>query len=158
MTAEGSQKDANDVAAGTPMNHRMLLAFVAIFGLAAASASAQGYRWSGPRAAENTAGDPPGLVTSPEDEELPPEFQKQMVFFRTTEKPGTIVVNTPERFLYVVQENNRAIRYGIGVGREGFQWQGVKYINRKAEWPDWTPPPEMIAPQPSLPRFLAGGA
>ena len=139
------------------MNHRMLLAFVAIFGLAAASASAQGYRWSGPRADENTVGDQPGLVASPEDEELPPEFQKQMVFFRTTEKPGTIVVNTPERFLYVVQENNRAIRYGIGVGREGFQWQGVKYINRKAEWPDWTPPPEMIARQPYLPRFMAGG-
>ena len=59
--------------------------------------------------------------------------------------------------LYLVQPNNRAIRYGIGVGREGFQWTGLKRIDRKSEWPDWTPPPEMIARQPYLPRFMAGG-
>ena len=63
----------------------------------------------------------------------------------------------PERFLYLVQPNNRALRFGIGVGREGFQWTGLKRIDRKAEWPDWTPPPEMIARQPYLPRFMAGG-
>ena len=80
-----------------------------------------------------------------------------MVFFRTTEVPGTIVVHTQERFLYLVQGNNRAVRYGIGVGREGFQWTGLKRIDRKAEWPDWTPPPEMIERQPYLPRFMAGG-
>ena len=80
-----------------------------------------------------------------------------MVYFRTTEAPGTIIVNTSERYLYVVQGGGRAIRYGIGVGREGFQWQGLLTISRKAEWPDWTPPPEMIARQPYLPRFMAGG-
>ena len=80
-----------------------------------------------------------------------------MVFFRTTEPPGTIVVHTNERFLYLVQENNRALRYGIGVGRDGFQWSGQHKIARKQEWPDWRPPPEMIERQPYLPRFMAGG-
>ncbi|MFD2182531.1 L,D-transpeptidase [Rhodoplanes azumiensis] len=99
--------------------------------------------------------DQPGFV--PEDERLPVALQRQLVFFRTTEAPGTIIVHTSERFLYVVQGNNRALRYGIGVGRDGFQWQGLKTIVRKAEWPDWTPPPEMIERQPYLPRFMAGG-
>ena len=71
--------------------------------------------------------------------------------------PGTIVVDTADRYLYLIQGNNRAMRYGIGVGREGFQWQGLLKITRKAEWPDWTPPPEMIQRQPYLPRFMAGG-
>jgi len=71
--------------------------------------------------------------------------------------PGTIIISTTERHLYLIQGNGRAMRYGIGVGREGFQWQGLLNITRKAEWPDWTPPPEMIARQPYLPRFMAGG-
>jgi lipoprotein-anchoring transpeptidase ErfK/SrfK len=99
----------------------------------------------------------PGYVPNAQEERLPAELRRQMVFFRTTEGPGTIVVHTQERFLYLVQSNNRAIRYGIGVGREGFQWTGLKRIDRKAEWPDWTPPPEMIQRQPYLPRFMAGG-
>jgi lipoprotein-anchoring transpeptidase ErfK/SrfK len=106
---------------------------------------------------ENMIGDQPGIVPTPEEEQLPAEYRRQLVFFRTSEQPGTIIVNTSERFLYLVQGNNRAIRYGIGVGRAGFQWHGLKYINRKSEWPDWTPPPEMIARQPYLPRFMAGG-
>ena len=106
---------------------------------------------------ENLVGDQPGLVPTPEEEQLPAEYRRQMVFFRTSEQPGTIIVNTSERFLYLIQADNRAIRYGIGVGRDGFQWHGLKYISRKAEWPDWTPPPEMIARQPYLPRFMAGG-
>ena len=101
--------------------------------------------------------DQPGYVPDPEAERLPAAFQRQAVFYRTTEAPGTIIVQTSERFLYVVQGNNRAIRYGIGVGREGFQWSGLLTISRKAEWPDWTPPPEMISRQPYLPRFMAGG-
>ena len=72
-------------------------------------------------------------------------------------RPGTIIVHTSERFLYVIQPGGRALRYGIGVGREGFQWQGLQKISRKQEWPDWTPPPEMIERQPYLPRFMAGG-
>ncbi len=99
----------------------------------------------------------PGYVPTEKEEQLPAELRRQMVFFRTTEAPGTIIVHTQERFLYVVQGNNRALRYGIGVGREGFQWAGLKRIDRKAEWPDWTPPPEMIERQPYLPRFMAGG-
>ena len=102
-------------------------------------------------------GDQPGYVPTEAEEQLPPEFQRTVVYFRTTETPGTIIVNTNERYLYVVQGGGRAIRYGIGVGREGFQWQGLLTISRKAEWPDWTPPPEMIARQPYLPRFMAGG-
>jgi lipoprotein-anchoring transpeptidase ErfK/SrfK len=100
--------------------------------------------------------DEPGLVAD-DGYELDPEFRKQAVYYRTTEAPGTIIVVTAERHLYLVQGNGRAIRYGIGVGREGFQWQGLVNITRKAEWPDWTPPPEMIQRQPYLPRFMAGG-
>jgi lipoprotein-anchoring transpeptidase ErfK/SrfK len=101
--------------------------------------------------------DQPGYVPSAEDEQLPAQFQRQVVFYRSNEAPGTIIVHTSERFLYVVQPNGRAVRYGIGVGRDGFQWQGLLRITRKQEWPDWTPPPEMIERQPYLPRFMAGG-
>ena len=101
--------------------------------------------------------DQPGFVPNEADEQLAPQFQRQMVFYRTSEPPGTLIVHTSERFLYLVQGNGRALRYGIGVGREGFQWQGLLKISRKQEWPDWTPPPEMIARQPYLPRFMAGG-
>jgi lipoprotein-anchoring transpeptidase ErfK/SrfK len=102
-------------------------------------------------------GDQPGVAPDPADEEQSPEMQRQVVFFRSHEAPGTIIVHTSQRFLYVVQGNGRAIRYGIGVGRQGFQWQGLLKISRKQEWPDWTPPPEMIDRQPYLPRWMAGG-
>src|SRR5215208_8410553 len=104
-----------------------------------------------------TIEDQPGHVPDQSEYELPPAFQRQPVFYRTNEPAGTIVIDTADRFLYVIQGNNRASRYGIGVGREGFQWQGLLRITRKAEWPDWTPPPEMIERQPYLPRFMAGG-
>ena len=92
-----------------------------------------------------------------ESQDPPPEFLRAVVSYRTAEAPGTIIVHTSERFLYVIQPGGRALRYGIGVGREGFQWQGLQKISRKQEWPDWTPPPEMIERQPYLPRFMAGG-
>jgi len=101
--------------------------------------------------------DRPGYVPTPAEEQLPPQFQRQVVFFRTAEAPGTIIVDTPSRYLYLVQGNSRALRYGIGVGRDGFQWSGLVNVTRKQEWPDWTPPPEMIQRQPYLPRFMAGG-
>jgi lipoprotein-anchoring transpeptidase ErfK/SrfK len=101
--------------------------------------------------------DQPGVVPDPREERLPAAYQRQAVFYRSNEPPGTIVVDTADRYLYLIQGNNRAMRYGIGVGREGFQWQGLLKITRKAEWPDWTPPPEMIQRQPYLPRFMAGG-
>jgi lipoprotein-anchoring transpeptidase ErfK/SrfK len=102
-------------------------------------------------------GDQPGYVPSAAEEQIDPAFARTPVFFRTTEPPGTIIVHTSERYLYLVQGNNRAIRYGVGVGRNGFQWSGLHKITRKAEWPDWTPPDEMIERQPYLPRFMAGG-
>jgi lipoprotein-anchoring transpeptidase ErfK/SrfK len=102
-------------------------------------------------------GDQPGYEPRQDEERLDPKFQKTVVFYRTNEPAGTIIVNTNERFLYVVQPGGRAIRYGIGVGREGFQWQGLLKITRKTEWPDWTPPEEMIQRQPYLPRWMAGG-
>jgi lipoprotein-anchoring transpeptidase ErfK/SrfK len=102
-------------------------------------------------------GDQPGLEPDPADEQLSADLQKTIVFYRTHEPPGTIIVQTSERYLYYVLGNGRAIRYGIGVGREGFQWQGLIKITRKQEWPDWTPPPEMIDRQPYLPRWMAGG-
>jgi lipoprotein-anchoring transpeptidase ErfK/SrfK len=85
------------------------------------------------------------------------EYRRRVVFFRSEYPPGTVIVMTQERFLYLLLSNNRALRYGIGVGRDGFQWGGLHKITRKAEWPDWTPPPEMIARQPYLPRLMAGG-
>src|SRR5689334_6646942 len=85
------------------------------------------------------------------------ELRRQVVDYRTSEAPGTIIIDTPNTYLYLVMGGGKAMRYGIGVGREGFTWSGVKTIERKAEWPDWTPPPEMIHRQPYLPRFVAGG-
>jgi lipoprotein-anchoring transpeptidase ErfK/SrfK len=89
--------------------------------------------------------------------EAPANFRRQVVDYRTHEAPGTIVIDTPNTHLYFVLGNGKAIRYGIGVGREGFTWSGTQTISRKAEWPDWTPPAEMIARQPYLPRYMAGG-
>ena len=98
----------------------------------------------------------PGTAPGPEDV-LPAAYRRQPVFYRTNEPPGTIVVDTSRRFLYLVQRNNVALRYGIGVGRDGFQWNGLLRITRKSEWPDWTPPPEMLQRRPDLPHFMAGG-
>src|SRR5262249_22104741 len=81
---------------------------------------------------------------------VPERFRRQIVAYNTTEAPGTIVIDTPNTYLYYVLGNGRAMRYGIGVGREGFTWSGVQSVARKQEWPDWNPPPEMIARQPYL--------
>ncbi|MDB5630974.1 MAG: ErfK/YbiS/YcfS/YnhG family protein [Tardiphaga sp.] len=86
-----------------------------------------------------------------------PKFEKQMVEYQGNEAPGTIIVDTPNKFLFLVQGNGRALRYGIGVGRPGFTWRGVKAITAKKEWPAWTPPPEMLARRPDLPRHMEGG-
>jgi lipoprotein-anchoring transpeptidase ErfK/SrfK len=86
-----------------------------------------------------------------------PKFDKQEVEYQTREHAGTIVVDTPNKFLYLVQGDGRALRYGIGVGKPGFSWSGVKSITAKREWPDWTPPAEMLQRRPDLPRHMAGG-
>jgi lipoprotein-anchoring transpeptidase ErfK/SrfK len=90
--------------------------------------------------------------------ETPAQFKRQIVGYNGGEAPGTVIIDTGSTFLYFVMGNGRAIRYGIGVGRDGFRWSGTHSITKKAEWPDWTPPAEMIARQPYLPRFMAGGA
>jgi lipoprotein-anchoring transpeptidase ErfK/SrfK len=89
--------------------------------------------------------------------ELPAKFKRQVIAYSGGEAPGTIVIDTGNTFLYLVMPGNRAMRYGIGVGRDGFRWSGTQAITKKAEWPDWTPPAEMIARQTYLPRFMAGG-
>ena len=89
--------------------------------------------------------------------ETPARFRRQIVDYRTNEPAGTIIIDTPNTYLYLVLGNGRAMRYGIGVGRDGFTWSGVQTITRRAEWPDWHPPAEMIARQPYLPRYMAGG-
>jgi lipoprotein-anchoring transpeptidase ErfK/SrfK len=99
-------------------------------------------------------------ATAPADEsnvEMPAHLRRQIVNYPTREAPGTIVIDTPNTYLYYVLGQGRAIRYGIGVGREGFTWSGVQAVSRKQEWPDWHPPAEMIARQPYLPRFMSGG-
>ena len=89
--------------------------------------------------------------------ELPARLRRQVVSYPTREAPGTIIIDTPNTYLYLVLGNGQAMRYGIGIGRDGFTWSGTQTITRKAEWPAWTPPPEMIARQPYLPRHMAGG-
>ena len=86
-----------------------------------------------------------------------PRYEKQLVDYSGKERPGTIVVDTPNKFLFLVQGDGKAMRYGIGVGRPGFTWSGVKQISAKKEWPAWTPPPEMLARRPDLPRHMEGG-
>jgi lipoprotein-anchoring transpeptidase ErfK/SrfK len=92
-----------------------------------------------------------------ETKELPSNLRRQLVDFQTPEPAGTIIIDTPHTYLYLILGNGKALRYGIGVGREGFTWSGREKITRMAEWPDWTPPKEMIDRQPYLPRFMAGG-
>ncbi len=126
-------------------------------GLALVMLGAAPVRATPPDAVTMDIGDEPGRVSTEEVKIEDGPFARQLVFFRSNEAPGTLIISTADRFLYLVLGANRALRYGIGVGRDGFQWSGLVKISRKAEWPDWTPPPEMIARQPYLPRFMAGG-
>jgi lipoprotein-anchoring transpeptidase ErfK/SrfK len=86
-----------------------------------------------------------------------PKYDRQVVDYRSDEAPGTIVIDTPNKFLYLVEGGGKAMRYGIGVGRPGFTWAGVKTISAKKEWPDWRPPSDMLERRPDLPRYMPGG-
>jgi lipoprotein-anchoring transpeptidase ErfK/SrfK len=86
-----------------------------------------------------------------------PRYVRQVVDYNGEEKPGTVIINTPERMLYLVEPGNKAVRYGIGVGRPGFTWAGVKSVTMKKEWPEWRPPDEMLRRRPDLPHYMAGG-
>ena len=125
-----------------------------------------GYRASYPATGGATYNEPsyrqaayaPGEpVAAPVQRGMDPTYLRQEVDYAGGHKPGMIVIDTPNKFLYLVQPHGRAIRYGIGVGRPGFMWSGVKQISRKAEWPDWTPPHEMLLRRPDLPRHMEGG-
>jgi lipoprotein-anchoring transpeptidase ErfK/SrfK len=105
-----------------------------------------------------TAALPPEVRSETDtNKELPPAFRRTLVDYPTKEPAGTIIIDTPNTYLYLVLGNGKALRYGVGVGREGFTWSGVQQVTRMAEWPDWNPPEEMIVRQPYLPRFMAGG-
>jgi lipoprotein-anchoring transpeptidase ErfK/SrfK len=100
--------------------------------------------------------------TAPQSDEatsgqLAPQWRHQIVAYPTSEPAGTIIIDTAHKFLYLTMAGGKAMRYGIGVGRQGFTWSGVETISRKAEWPDWIPPKEMVARQPYLPRWVSGG-
>jgi lipoprotein-anchoring transpeptidase ErfK/SrfK len=123
-------------------------------GYASQGYASQGYANQG-YASQGYASQEP--QASDEDAALPDRLRKQIVSFDRSEPAGTIVIDTNNTYLYYVLGQGRAIRYGVGVGREGFTWSGVQSVSRKAEWPDWHPPAEMIARQPYLPRFVAGG-
>ncbi|MBB4040030.1 lipoprotein-anchoring transpeptidase ErfK/SrfK [Microvirga flocculans] len=88
---------------------------------------------------------------------IAPQFQRQLVAYRGGERPGTIIIDTDNKYLYLVQSGDRAIRYGIGVGRPGFEWAGRKTVSMKREWPSWRPPVEMLKRRPDLPRYMPGG-
>ena len=151
------------------MSHKFALAsFTALIAAAALScgaAQAQQLAFVTPPTQDQVA--PPAAALSEdaakdrtigdENAELLPRLQRQVVDYATREAPGTIIVDTPHTYLYYVLGNGKAMRYGIGVGRQGFTWSGVKSVVRKTEWPDWYPPAEMIKRQPYLPRMMAGG-
>jgi lipoprotein-anchoring transpeptidase ErfK/SrfK len=104
---------------------------------------------------------PPSYEFEPENDgiglAIAPQYQRQLVAYAGRHKPGTIIIDTPSKFLYLVQPGGRAIRYGIGVGRPGFEWAGLKSVSMKREWPDWRPPAEMLRRRPDLPRYMEGG-
>ncbi|HUI12486.1 MAG TPA: L,D-transpeptidase [Xanthobacteraceae bacterium] len=114
-----------------------------------------------PAAAQSFAAQPqyaPQADEQPgDDANLSASLRRQVVSYPTSEPAGTIIIDTPHTYLYLTLGGGKALRYGIGVGRQGFTWSGTERIVRKAEWPDWIPPVEMVARQPYLPRFVAGG-
>jgi lipoprotein-anchoring transpeptidase ErfK/SrfK len=119
----------------------------------------------GPAANAATAGRASVMAALPPEDrpetglakQLPPQFRRQLVDYVTSEPAGTLIIDTPHTYLYLVRGGGKALRYGIGVGREGSTWSGTERISRMSEWPDWYPPTEMIERQPYLPRFMAGG-
>jgi lipoprotein-anchoring transpeptidase ErfK/SrfK len=136
-------------------SHVAIAALIVAAALSCGTAQAQQY--GQPYASQNQPQYQAQEQAPDQDAQLDPRFQRQIVSLQTREAPGTIIIDTPNTYLYYVLGDGQAIRYGIGVGREGFTWAGVKQVARKAEWPDWYPPAEMIARQPYLPRMTMGG-
>jgi len=147
MTQSSDRRPSSRVAGALVLVSAVWLALVS----SAANAQTLGYASTQPN------GYPADEVIASDEGATPERLRRAVVAFGTTEAPGTIIIDTGNTTLYYVLGQGRAIRYGVGVGREGFTWSGVQTISRKAEWPDWHPPHEMIARQPYLPRFMAGG-
>lgn len=99
----------------------------------------------------------PRRVSAPARPEIDPRYLPQQVDYRSGHRPGTVIIDTRQRYLYLVEAGGTARRYGVGIGRPGFGWTGTKTVTRKAEWPDWRPPADMLRRRPDLPRFMAGG-
>ena len=129
--------------------------FAGVLAMPVAPASAQSFA-ALPQYAPQ-AGQPSDATPDAASDELAAPLRRQVVSYAAAERPGTIVIDTAHAYLYLTLGDGKAMRYGIGVGRQGFTWSGVETIRRKAEWPDWFPPAEMVARQPYLPRFVAGG-
>jgi len=145
---------ASLIALGAMITIAVLIALAGLIAMAmlwSAPALAQSSPLSGSYYAPQAAADEGDAA------EVPAHLRRQTVSYSGQEAAGTIIIDTPNTYLYYVLGGGKAIRYGIGVGREGFTWSGVKSVERKAEWPDWVPPAEMIERQPYLPRFVAGG-
>jgi lipoprotein-anchoring transpeptidase ErfK/SrfK len=149
MTQSSHRRPSSRVTSAFVFASALMLAPLALPG--AASAQSLGY------ASTQPDGFPTDEAMAPDEGAVPERLRRAVVAFNTAEAPGTVIIDTGNTALYYVLGQGRAIRYGVGVGREGFTWSGVQTISRKAEWPDWHPPAEMIARQPYLPRFMAGG-
>jgi lipoprotein-anchoring transpeptidase ErfK/SrfK len=149
MTQFSDRRPSSRVASALVLGSAALLMPAAIS--SAANAQTLGYASTQPNAY------PADEVIASDERATPERLRRAIVAFGTTEAPGTIIIDTGNTTLYYVLGHGRAVRYGVGVGRDGFTWSGVQTVSRKAEWPDWHPPAEMIARQPYLPRFMAGG-
>jgi lipoprotein-anchoring transpeptidase ErfK/SrfK len=137
-----------------------LAAFIGAVALSCGTAKAEPlFAFLAPAAPTQTAPQTVAVAPNDEQDEAPVDarLRRQIVNYSNHEAAGTIIIDTPNTFLHYVLGNGKAMRYGIGVGREGFTWAGVKTVERKTEWPDWYPPIEMLARQPYLPRMTAGG-
>ena len=121
-----------------------------------AASNAAAFTASAPSTAPATRSDVIRVAMEPQGQ-VKPQFQRRLVRLATNEEPGTIIIDTNNKYLYLVEGNNRARRYGIGVGRDGFGWSGVVKVGRKAEWPGWTPPSQMLLRRPDLPSHMDGG-
>lgn len=148
MTQSFDRRPSSRVVTALVLISAVLLASSAF---SRASAQTFGYASTQPNAF------PSDDVLAPDEGATPERLRRAVVAFSTSEAHGTVIIDTGNTTLYYVLGQGRAIRYGVGVGREGFTWSGVQTISRKAEWPDWHPPAQMIARQPYLPRFMAGG-
>jgi lipoprotein-anchoring transpeptidase ErfK/SrfK len=161
MTGGGSRQAPGQVAYQTPQGQAANRHGEALYGAPVARRGEidpmTGQMMVDPRQRMAAVGGQRSDYERPISRAIDPRFVRQEVDYDGRHAAGTVVIDTNNRFLYLVQGNGRALRYGIGVGRPGFEWAGAKTVTRKAEWPDWRPPPAMLQRRPDLPRHMAGG-